>query len=245
VAPSDLCGGATWVQVGPVTGMLPPSRASIRLLAYSEDLAEVQALRRGSEDAFRALALRHHDTLMRVARTWVRDPAVAEEVVQQTWITVLERFDSFEARSSVWTWLCGICINTARARARAERRSVPLSSLGAQTEAGPEPAVDPARLFGPETHWAGHWIDFPNEWPPTPEDSAGAAELRARLEAAVETLPDAMREVLLLRDVEEFTSEEVCTLLGITEGNLRVLLHRARSRLRGQLEDFFDKRRPS
>jgi RNA polymerase sigma-70 factor (ECF subfamily) len=215
------------------------------LLAYSEDIGEVQALRRGSEDAFRALAQRHHDTLMRVARTWVRDPAVAEEVVQQTWITALERFDGFEVRSSVSTWLCGICINTARARARAERRSVPFSSLGTETDAGQEPAVDPSRLFGPETHWAGHWIVFPNAWPVTPEDSAGAAEVRARLEAAVETLPDTMREVFLLRDVEEFTSEEVCALLGITEGNLRVLLHRARSRLRGQLEDFFEKRRPS
>jgi RNA polymerase sigma-70 factor, ECF subfamily len=245
MAAFDLCGGAIWAQVGPGTGMRPPSRASAQVLAYGEGLTEVEALRRGSEDAFRALAQRHHDTLMRVARTWVRDPAVAEEVVQQTWIAVLERFDGFEARSSVWTWLCGICINTARARARAERRSVPLSSLGGQTEAGPEPAVDPARLFGPETHWAGHWKDFPNPWPVTPEDSAGAAELRARLEAAIQTLPDAMREVLLLRDVEEFTSEEVCALLGITEGNLRVLLHRARSRLRGQLEDFFDNRRPS
>src|SRR6516164_1907942 len=111
MAVSDLCGSATWAEVGPAVGMRPPSRTSAGLLAYSEDIGEVQALRRGSEDAFRALAQRHHDTLMRVARTWVRDPAVAEEVVQQTWITVLERFDGFEVRSSVSTWLCGICIN--------------------------------------------------------------------------------------------------------------------------------------
>jgi RNA polymerase sigma-70 factor (ECF subfamily) len=177
--------------------------------------------------------------LLRVALTWVRDPAVAEEVVQQTWVAVLESFDGFQGRSSVRTWLCGICINTAKARSRSERRTVPLSSLS--TEDGPgEPAIDPSRFYEPDSHWAGHWRTFPAEWPATPEDSARAAELRGRLQTAIEALPETQREVLVLRDVEGFRADEVSALLNLSEANVRVLLHRARSKLRGALEDLFD-----
>jgi RNA polymerase sigma-70 factor (ECF subfamily) len=197
-------------------------------------------LRRGSEAAFRSLVERHQATLLRVARTWVKDAYAAEEVVQQTWVQVLEGIDGFEARSSVKTWLCGICINVARARSRKERRSVPMSSVGSDVEGSAGPAVDPSRFFGPETHWAGHWFVFPNGWPPTPEDMARTTELKTRVLAALDHLPEAQREVLMLRDVEGLDADEVCNILALTDSNQRVLLHRARSKLRTMLEEFFD-----
>jgi RNA polymerase sigma-70 factor (ECF subfamily) len=221
------------------------SRSFTRVLAYGADVSELHALRRGSEAAFRALVERHHAALLRLARRWVRDPSMAEEVVQQTWVEVIQGASAFEERSLVRTWLCGICINTARARLRKERRTLPASSLNQLGEARAEPAVDPARLYGDDTHWAGHWFAFPNAWPNSPEDSAGAAQLKLRLVAAIDALPDAQRDVVILRDVEGFSGEEVCNLLGLSDTNQRVLLHRARSRLRGLLEDYFDASRPS
>jgi RNA polymerase sigma-70 factor (ECF subfamily) len=177
----------------------PSSYAQV--LAQGMDVGEVQALRQGSEAAFRSLVERYNATLVRVARTWVRDASVAEEVVQQTWVEVLESTSPFEARSTVRTWLCGICINTARARMRKERRTVPMSALGAECdpsgEAGPEPAVDPSRFYPPDSHWAGHWYAFPNPWPDSPEDLAWSAELKTRLLAAIDALPEPQREVLV------------------------------------------------
>jgi RNA polymerase sigma-70 factor (ECF subfamily) len=220
-----------------------------QVLVHGTDLGEVQALRLGSEAAFRSLVERYNGTLLRVARTWVRDASVAEEVVQQTWVEVLESTSPFEARSTVRTWLCGICINTARARMRKERRTVPMSALGAERDpsgdAAPEPAVDPSRFYPPDSHWAGHWYAFPNPWPASPEDLARSAELRTRLLAAIDVLPEPQREVIVLRDVEGFSGEEVCNLLGLSATNQRVLLHRARSKLRVLLEDLFDKSRSS
>jgi RNA polymerase sigma-70 factor (ECF subfamily) len=216
-----------------------------RVLAYGSDAGEVQALRQGSEAAFRSLVERYNPTLTRVARTLVRDASVAEEVVQQTWVEVLESTSTFEARSTVRTWLCGICINTARARLRKERRTVPMSALGKEGDASADAAVDPSRFFPPESHWAGHWYAFPNPWPDSPEDSALSAELKPRLLAAIDALPEPQREVLVLRDAEGFSGEEVCNLLGLSATNQRVLLHRARSKLRALLEDLFDKSRSS
>jgi RNA polymerase sigma-70 factor (ECF subfamily) len=212
---------------------------------YGPDAAEVQALREGSEAAFRSLVQRYSPTLTRVARTLVRDASVAEEVVQQTWVEMLESTSTFEARSTVKTWLCGICINTARARMRKERRTVPMSALGTEGDASPEAAVDPSRFYPPDSHWAGHWYTFPNPWPDTPEDAAQSTQLKARLLAAIDTLPEAQREVVVLRDVEGFSGEEVCNLLGLSATNQRVLLHRARSKLRALLEDLFDMSRSS
>jgi RNA polymerase sigma-70 factor (ECF subfamily) len=224
----------------------PTSRSFSRILAFGADVGELHALRRGSEDAFRALVARHQASLLRVARSLVRDPSLAEEVVQQTWVEVIEGGFAFDGRSTIKTWLCGICINVARARLRQERRTTPLSSLGVGGEfAENAPAVDPARFYGPEAHWAGHWYVFPAAWPATPEDGARGSELRARLIAAIDELPTAQREVLVLRDVEGFSGEEVCNVLGLSDTNQRVLLHRARSRLRGLLEDFLDPSRSS
>ena len=216
-----------------------------RVLAYGADSREVESLRLGSEAAFRSLVERHQATLLRIARTWVSDLSAAEDVVQQTWVQVLEGLDGFEERSSVKTWLCGICINVARARWRKERRSVPMSSVGPEGEGGAEPAVDPSRFFAPDAHWAGHWFTFPNGWPPTPEDSARTAELRTCALAAIDRLPELQRQVLMLRDVEGLDADEVCNMLGLSDTNQRVLLHRARSRLRTMLEEFFEAPRTS
>jgi RNA polymerase sigma-70 factor (ECF subfamily) len=216
-----------------------------RVVPSGPDAGDVQALREGSEAAFRSLVERYNSTLTRLARTLVRDASVAEEVVQQTWVEMLESTSSFEARSTVKTWLCGICINTARARMRKERRTVPMSALGAEGDASSEAAVDPSRFYPPDSHWAGHWYVFPNPWPDDPEDSARSTELKARLLAAIDTLPEAQREVVVLRDVEGFSGEEVCNLLGLSATNQRALLHRARSKLRVLLEDLFDLSRSS
>jgi RNA polymerase sigma-70 factor (ECF subfamily) len=227
-----------------VAGVDAASRNYSRLLRQGADLTEVESLRRGNEVAFRSLVERHTPTLLRVASALVRDRALAEEVVQQTWLEVLENVDGFEARSTVKTWLCGICINTARARMRRERRTVPMSSLS-EENAGAQAAVDPSRFFPPDSHWAGHWYVFPKAWPETPEDSAWSAEIKARLLAAIEALPDAQRQILVLRDVEGLSGEEACNVLGLSDTNQRVLLHRARAKLRGLLEDLFDPPRPS
>jgi RNA polymerase sigma-70 factor (ECF subfamily) len=223
----------------------PAARSYGRLLSQGADLTEVQALRRGSEIAFRSLVERHTPTLIRVARTLVRDRSVAEEVVQQTWVEVLESVDRFESRSTVKTWLCGICVNTARARMRQERRTIPMSSLARESDSDAQPAVDPSRFYPPDSHWAGHWFAFPKIWPDTPEESAWTAELKTRLLTAIDALPDAQRQVLVLRDVEGLSGEEVCNVLGLSDTNQRVLLHRARSKLRGLLEDLLDPPRPS
>jgi RNA polymerase sigma-70 factor, ECF subfamily len=223
----------------------PAARGYSRLLNQGADLTEVQALRGGSEIAFRSLVERHTPALLRVARALVRDRAVAEDVVQQTWVAVLESVDGFESRSTVKTWLCGICVNTARARIRQERRTIPMSSLPQESDAAGPPAVDPSRFYPPDSHWAGHWFAFPKTWPDTPEESAWTAELKTRLLTAIDALPEAQRQVLVLRDVEGLSGEEVCNVLGLSDTNQRVLLHRARSRLRGLLEDFFDAPRAS
>jgi RNA polymerase sigma-70 factor (ECF subfamily) len=221
--------------------MNAPSQAYARVLFYGADSNEVDDMRRGSEAAFRTLVGRHHDTLLRVARTWVRDASLAEEVVQQTWIEVLEGHGVFEGLSSVRTWLCGICINLARARLRSEGRTVPMSSLAPEGDSE-EMAVDPSRFLGPDSHWAGHWLSAPRPWSQSPEEAAQDRELGARLSDAIDRLPPAQRMVVTLRDVEGLSGAEVSELMGLSEGHQRVLLHRGRSRLRGMLDELYESR---
>jgi RNA polymerase sigma-70 factor, ECF subfamily len=208
--------------------------------ASPEDLRTVEALRAGDEAAFRDLVERHHASLIRVALMYVRTRAVAEEVVQDTWIGVLRSLPRFEGRSSLRTWIFRILANQARTRARREARSVPFSSL-----AGPDdgPAVDPDRfLSGDHPAFAGHWASPPRSWDAVPEEQLLARETRERVLAAIEALPASQRAVISLRDVEGWSSEEVRDLLEISEGNQRVLLHRARSKVRRALEDYLDGR---
>jgi RNA polymerase sigma-70 factor (ECF subfamily) len=188
-------------------------------------------VRAGDRAAFAGLVRRHGGALLRFARMFVRDPAVAEDVVQETWIAVLEGLEGFEGRASFKTWLFRILANRARSRAVREGRSVPFSAL---TEADTaERAVDPDRFDA-----SGHWREAPAEWTDeTPERLALAAETRAVMEKAVAALPDGQRAVLVLRDEDGLETEEICNLLGLTATNQRVLLHRARARIRQAVEE--------
>jgi RNA polymerase sigma-70 factor (ECF subfamily) len=202
-----------------------------------DERALVAALRRGEEAAFVELVARHGAALLRLARTFVRDRAVAEEVVQETWLAVLNGIDRFEGRASLKTWIFQILSNRARTRAVRERRSAPFSSLAATGE-DDEAAVDADR-FRPESHrWGGHWAAAPADWSALPEERLLGRETLDRVHEAIETLPPRQAEVLMLRDVEGWSPDEVCAALDITDGNQRILLHRARSKVRAALEVY-------
>jgi RNA polymerase sigma-70 factor (ECF subfamily) len=163
---------------------------------------------------------------------------LAEEIVQETWIGVLQGIQRFEGRSSLKTWIYRILINQAKKRAQREDRQIPFSALW-EPEAEPgEPAVGPERFNPAGEPWAGHWASLPERWDELPESRLLSQETRAYLLQAIETLPPNQREVITLRDLEGWSPEEVSTLLGITEVNQRVLLHRARSKVRGALEQY-------
>ncbi|MFD6566523.1 RNA polymerase sigma factor [Micromonospora profundi] len=198
------------------------------------DLAGLLA---GDEDAFRDLVRAHQATMMRLALLHVRSTADAEEVVQETWLAVLQGIDGFEGRASLRTWICRILLNIARRRAGQESRSVPMSGLPG---ADGGPSVDPDRFMssGPN---AGHWSVPPRRWGRQPEDLLLAGELRELLGDAVRRLSPGQREVITMRDVEGWTSTEVCELMEISEGHQRVLLHRARSRVRQTVESYLER----
>jgi RNA polymerase sigma-70 factor (ECF subfamily) len=195
-----------------------------------DDSELVRLIQAGDRTAFAGLVRRHGGALLRFARLFVRESSMAEEVVQETWMAVLEGLDGFEGRASFKTWLYRILANRARTRAAREGRSVPFSALaGAEPE---ERAVDPERFDA-----ARHWRDPPVGWTDeTPERLALEAETRRVMEAAVAALPQAQRAVLVLRDEDGLETEEICNLLGLTVTNQRVLLHRARTRVRQALE---------
>src|SRR2546430_2776088 len=189
------------------------------------DAEIVAALKRGDEAVFAELVDAYSPGLMRMARMYVRDQAVAEEVVQETWIGVLRGIDRFEGRSSLKTWIYRILMNTARTRGQREARSVPFSAAAG----GDEPSVDPDRFLDANHRYAGGWMLGPSEWQ-TPEEELLQGETRDAILAAIDQLPEAQRAVITMRDVEGFPSGEVSEALGITDGNQRVLLHRARSK---------------
>ena len=198
------------------------------------------ALRRGEEAAFAGLLDLYHNSLVRLAMVYVRNRSVAEEVAQETWLGVIKGIDRFEARSSLKTWIFRILTNTAKTRAEREGRSVPLSALAGEVE-GDEPAVDPSRFLDEgAARWGGHWAAPPTSWNEVPEERLLARETFALIDETVASLPPVQRQVISLRDIEGWSSEEVCSLLGISEGNQRVLLHRARSKVRAALEGYLD-----
>ena len=198
----------------------------------------VAALCRGDADAFATLVDRHSPAMIRVAMAYVPSRAAAEEAVQETWIAVMRGIDGFEGRSSLKTWIFRILTNVAMRSGARERRSVPFSALAAAEDTG-EPSVDPDR-FLPADHelFPGHWAIMPARWP-TPEEGLLAGETREVIAAAIAELPAAQRTVIALRDVEGWSSEEVCEALEISAGNQRILLHRARSRVRNAIEGYY------
>jgi RNA polymerase sigma-70 factor (ECF subfamily) len=203
------------------------------------DQALLAALRRGDEEAFKELVDEHGPFLMRLALMHVPSRAIAEEVVQDTWLAVLNGIDRFEGRSSLRTWIASILLNTARTRGRRERRVLPFSFLGRRREEGrDEPAVDPDRFQSARDSNPGQWSRPPVEWA-SPEEAIEAEETRRVLLEAIAQLPVRQREVIALRDISGWSAEEARNALGLSETNQRVLLHRARSKVRAALERHF------
>jgi RNA polymerase sigma-70 factor (ECF subfamily) len=204
--------------------------------ASAEDLALLDGLRAGDESAFTTLVARHTPTMLAVARTYVRTRAVAEEVVQEAWVGVLKGIDQFEGRSSLRTWILRIVANIAMTRGVREARSVPFSSFGDDAD----PIVDADRFRAEDETYPGHWRTYPSNWSEQPEDALLGAETLQLVQAAIDELPEVQRAVITLRDLNGWTPEEVCEALDLTDGNQRVLLHRARGRVRSALEGHFD-----
>jgi RNA polymerase sigma-70 factor, ECF subfamily len=208
--------------------------------ASAEELRLVAALRSGDESAFETLIERYHRSLLRLAMLYVPSHAVAEEVAQETWLGVLQGLGRFEGRSSLKTWIFRILTNRAKTRGQREGRSIPFSSAwSAETDPG-EPALEADRFLPPTHEDAGWWVSYPRDWRELPEDRLLSRETRAQIQAAVDALPASQREVITLRDLEGWSSEEVCNVLSISESNQRVLLHRARSKVRRALEQYLD-----
>ena len=203
----------------------------------ASEAERLDALRAGDEEAFATLVREYHASLVRVARMYVLTLAAAEEVAQETWLAVLNGLSRFEGRSSLKTWIFRILTNIAKTRAVRDGRTLPFSALQDPARV-PEAAVDADRFLDPEhPRWPGHWALKPEPWP---EEALVAGETRERLAEAIEALPATQRAVISLRDVEGWTSEEVRNALDLSETNQRVLLHRARSKVRAALESYLD-----
>jgi RNA polymerase sigma-70 factor, ECF subfamily len=200
-----------------------------------DDAALVEALRRGDEKAFSSLVRRYQASLLRLAMSYVATREQAEDAVAETWLGVLNGIDRFEGRSSLKTWIFRILVNRAKTKGVREQRSVPFSSLEGGGEES-EPSVDPAR-FAP----AGNWSVPPQSWEGLPEDRLLSAEARAVVDDAIARLPDSQRAVITLRDVQGCTAQEAADVLGLTEINQRVLLHRARSKVRARFEEYLSR----
>jgi RNA polymerase sigma-70 factor, ECF subfamily len=195
----------------------------------------VDRLRDRDEAAFALVLDAWSGGMVRVARSIVSTHASADEVVQDAWLAVVKGIGAFEGRSSLRTWVYRILINTAKRRAMREGRHVPWSPVAGEDDT---PTVDPARFGGPGDRFPGHWLAFPTPWP-APEQDTLAGEVHAHVEAALAELPDRQRVVITLRDVEGYSSDEVCSILQISAANQRVLLHRARAFVRGKLEEYY------
>ncbi|MDQ2885813.1 MAG: sigma-70 family RNA polymerase sigma factor [Chloroflexota bacterium] len=205
-------------------------------LTPESELHLIELLRKGDESAFVMLVERYNRAMLRLAMIYVSKQAIAEEVVQETWMGVLQGLDRFERRSSLKTWIFRILANCAKTYALREGRSIPFSSLADVSEA----AVDPDRFFPPDAQRPGAWISLPENWDEIPERRLLSQETYVCIESAIETLPPNQRTVIILHDVEGWTPEEIRSVLEVSEGNQRVLLHRARSKVRRALERYLD-----
>jgi RNA polymerase sigma-70 factor (ECF subfamily) len=214
----------------------PAAPEGVETTAGDPEAGWLEALRRGDEAVFGKLVDAHHASLVRVATQYVASTAVAEEVAQETWIAFVQSLERFEGRARLKTWLFHTLINCARNRKRKEIRSVPFSAAF-DSEQPSAASVEPER-FRTEGPWQGHWAVAPRSFGTDGERTLLQGELRLRIAQAIETLPPAQREVITLRDMEGMEAEEACAVLGLTEANQRVLLHRARSRVRAEVERY-------
>jgi RNA polymerase sigma-70 factor, ECF subfamily len=204
----------------------------------ARDTQIAAAILDGDEAAFEALVRSHHESMVRIAVTFVRSRAVAEEVAQETWIAMLNGLGGYQGRSPLRTWLFSILTKRAITRGVREQRTVPFSAFNADED---EPLVPPERFLGLDHPlYPGHWASPPRRWDEVPEARLLARETRERVLAAVDDLPAAQRAVIVLRDLQGLDASEVCELLQVSDGNQRVLLHRARAKVRAALEAYFD-----
>jgi RNA polymerase sigma-70 factor (ECF subfamily) len=217
---------------------VPHADLENRLATQSSDEAQlVTRLRAGDQRAFETVVDSHHSTMLAVARSYVKTRAVAEEVVQDAWVGVLNGLDRFEGRSSLKTWILRIVVNTAMTRGGREARSVPFSALVGEDE---DPSVAAERFRGPDDGFPGHWRQYPSDWTSLPEQALTGRETLDVVKEAIAALPDSQRAVITLRDIQGCAADEVCAALDVSDGNQRVLLHRARSQVRAALERHFD-----
>jgi RNA polymerase sigma-70 factor (ECF subfamily) len=214
---------------------MPPEDVVARPRAPAPDEQIVAALRAGDERTFRELFGRSYPMMKRVARSYVTSDAVAEEIVQDTWMAIITGIERFEGRSALETWMFSILTNQAKTHSTRERRAQPMSSVA--TADADEPAVDPDRFQKDDEAWPGHWAIPPRPWQ-KPERRLLSLEARDQLREALAQLPERQRLVVVLRDIEGLGAEEVRGLLKLSEENQRVLLHRGRSRLRSLLEQY-------
>lgn len=204
-----------------------------------EERSLIVRLRKGDEGAFDELVNKHHGALIRMALGHVADREVAEEVVQDTWMAVIQGLPRFEGRSSLRTWICGILIHKAKDRGVREKRHATFSDFESHDDDHDE-AVDPS-LFHQNGEWAGHWAFPPQPWDEqTPEKLLASRQAVAAMQQAIDSLPPTLKEVLILRDIEGIEAKEACELLQITETNLYVRLHRARERVRRAVEIYLE-----
>jgi RNA polymerase sigma-70 factor, ECF subfamily len=217
-----------------------PARGQSAAVANGEVLL-LARLRQGDERAFDELVTRHHSALIRMAMGYVANREVAEEVVQDTWMAVIEGLGRFEGRSSLRTWIFGIMIHKAKDRGVREKRHVTFSFFESVDDEGDE-MIDPSR-FHQSGEWAGHWAFPPQPWDDqTPEKLLASQQGVTAMHRAIEALPRTLKDVLILRDVEGIEAKEVCDILKITETNLYVRLHRARERVRQAVETYLEGR---
>ena len=205
------------------------------VVASPADLAVVDRLRAGDETTFMMLVEEHQAAMLRIARMYVSSHAVAEEVVQEAWLGIVKGLDAFEGRSSLRTWMYRIVANIAKTRGQREGRSIPFSALSGDDD---EPAVDAEWFQATTERFPGGWRTFPDDWRGIPEERLVAHETLARIGRAIEALPPLQAEVIRMRDVLGWTSEEVRNALDLSETNQRVLLHRARSRVRREVDAY-------
>jgi len=206
----------------------------------TNEAALLTSLRNGDEAAYTALVDEYGPGMRRVALSFVRSSAVADEVVQEAWLGALRGLDRFEGRASLKTWLFRIVANIARTHAVREARSLPFSSLELESEvrAPHDPALPPDRFQGPDGQFPRGWASFPLQWISQPEGALLSAETCIVIAETIASLPPGQRLVITLRDVEGWDAREVCSVLELSETNQRVLLHRARSKVRAALEDY-------
>ena len=207
--------------------------------AKLDEIALLNLLRQRDEMAFTQLVEQYHPALVRLARMYLQDTTVAEEVAQETWLAVLHGLSQFEGRSSLKTWIFTILTNKAKTRSQRENRIVSYSDMEESLHDSSQPTVDPKLFKDPSTDKnLDHWANAPDSWVGIPEDRLLSEETMNLIHETIDALPENQRLVITLHDREELSAQEICNILGISETNQRVLLHRARARVRQALEDY-------